>query len=105
MEYDSMLVDDGPYYGTYGDHGNASGMGYDTMGNASNSMAYYGNDANRQMVAQRYSGSTLDPPLWDGTPATFDLFSKKTLDWTLSTKTATHKQGYAVLHRSIPVKP
>ena len=105
MEYDSSHGDDGPYYGSYGDHGTASSMGYDTMGNVNSSMAFYGNDANRQMVAQRYSGSTLDPPLWDGTPATFDLFSKKTLDWTLSTKTASHKQGYAVLHRSVPVKP
>ena len=48
MEYDSSLGDDGPYYGSYGDHGTASSMGYDTMGNVNSSMAFYGNDANRQ---------------------------------------------------------
>ena len=62
-------------------------------------------DANRQVVAQRSSGSNIEPPKWDGTPASFDIFKKRVLDWTLQTKTHDKKVGHQVLHHSIPTKP
>ena len=64
-----------------------------------------GGNPNRQVVAQLSKAvTTNEPPRWDGTPANFDLWSKKVLDWSGAVKLPVKNQGAAVL-ASLPDKP